>query len=178
MKLIKEFKDGRTAGDEILVVSEELFCKLMQDINIISFQVIKDENEWMNFNLSKNDKMKKSISSVRRIDYIESKKREQKERSYVRTIRKERLAKRNSSLKESYMISLSGCSLNAQRIFWEIYDAKTPVNRNYIFEKCHITPPTGDRAIKELIDCRLITRDGSKKTGHYKILESVGHSNL
>ena len=113
------------------------------------------------------------MSSVQYKDYINQKKKEQKERNCVRIIRKEKFAKRNISLPEPQMITLSGCSLNAQRIFWYIYDADITINRPALLKNFSFSFNTVDRSLKELLESHLIVRVGTKKLGHYEISENI-----
>lgn len=173
MEIIKEYKDGKIISDKIEKVTVDILNKMIDDSEILSFQILKTDNIAKDFNVTKNVTLKNRISSVRLKDIVESKKREQAERKFVRVTRRERCAKRNATLSVPDMVTLSGCSLNAQRIFWEIYDSKSIITRESLCEKFHIILRTASRAIKELVECRLIIRRGSKKTGHYEISEKI-----
>ncbi len=173
MEIIKEFKDGRITCEKITSVSANDILRLLENDEIATFQVVKLEEKKEKFNVTKNVTLKNRVPSFRLKDHLENKKKEQQERDFVKTTRKERCAERNFSLSERNMITLSGCSLNAQRIFWHIYDSKTPITREILCEIFRIVPMTASRAIKELTNNHLIVRCGSKKTGYYEISENV-----
>ena len=173
MEIIKEYKDGKIISDKVERVLATTLQELVNDSDIVAILITKDGNVDLNCILSKNDKIKNSVSSVQYKDYINQKKKEQKERNCVRIIRKEKFAKRNISLPEPQMITLSGCSLNAQRIFWYIYDADITINRPALLKNFSFSSNTVDRSLKELLESCLIVRIGSKKAGHYEISEKI-----
>ncbi len=173
MEIIKEYKDGKIISDKVERVLATTLQELVNDSDIVAILITKDGNVDLNCILTKNDKIKNSVSSVQYKDYINQKKKEQKERNCVRIIRKEKFAKRNISLPEPQMITLSGCSLNAQRIFWYIYDADITINRPVLLKNFSFSSNTVDRSLKELLESHLIVRVGTKKLGHYEISENI-----
>jgi hypothetical protein len=173
MEIIKEYRDGKIISDKVEKVTVDALNKMIYDSEILSFQIVKKDNIAKDSNVTKNVTLKNRVSSIKLKDIVESKKREQAERKFVRITRKERCAKRNATLSESDMVTLSGCSLNAQRIFWEIFDSEIFITRKHLCEKFHMIPMTASRVIKELVECRLIIRHGSKKAGHYEISEKI-----
>ena len=173
MEIIKEYKDGNIICDKVEKIPATTIRELVDDSDIVAILIIKDGTIEPNRILSKNDKIKKHVSSVQYKDYINKKKKEQKERNCVRIIRREKFAKRNISLPEPHMITLSGCSLNAQRIFWYIYDADMTINRPALLKNFSFSSNTVDRSLKELLESCLIVRIGSKKAGHYEISEKI-----
>ena len=183
MTIIKEYKDGRIVSEKVEKVTSTTLRKLVADSDIVAFSIIKDGDIEPKCILSKNDKIKKHVSSVQYKDYINQKKKEQKERNDVRIIRREKFVKRNISLPEPYMITLSGCSLNAQRMFWYIYDADMTINRPVLLKNFSFSSNIVDRSLKELIESCLIVRVGTRKVGHYEISEKIlssksNHSNV
>ncbi len=183
MEIIKEYKDGKIISDKVERVLATTLQELVNDSDIVAILITKDGNVDLNCILSKNDKIKNSVSSVQYKDYINQKKKEQKERNYVRIIRREKFAKRNISLPEPQMITLSGCSLNAQRIFWYIYDADITINRPVLLKNFSFSQRNIDRSLKELMESCLIVRVGTRKVGHYEISEKIlssksNHSNV
>lgn len=173
MEIIKEYRDGKIISDKVEKVLATTLRKLVADSDIAAILIIKDGYIKSNGILPKNGKIKKCISSIRYKDVVEQKRKEQKDRNDVRIIRREKYAKRNASLPESYMMTLSGCSLIAQQVFWFIYDIGAVVNRPVLFENFSFSQRTIDRSLKELLESYLVVRVGTKKAGHYEISEKI-----
>ncbi len=171
-ELIKENKNGQLNSEIITETSSIPFALLMEDDDIISFQIVKsvgrDENR-----ADKNNPLKNRMSSVRRKDVVEAQKKKQSELVVLRQMKKEYLSKRIISLPEKYMVILSGLTTKAQEVFWVLYDSTTHIDCNAIAEKCHSKVVTINCAIKELKDSGFVIRVGSKKTGHYEIERSI-----
>lgn len=183
MTIIKKYKDGRIVSEKVEKVTTTTLRKLVTDSDVVAFSIIKDGCTELKGILPKNGKIEKHVSSVQYKDYINQKKKEQKERNDVRIIRREKFAKRNISLPEPQMITLSGCSLNAQRIFWYIYDADITINRPVLLKNFSFSQRNIDRSLKELMESCLIVRVGTRKVGHYEISEKIlssksNHSNV
>ena len=165
-ELIKELNSGRVIKELFSDINSIPFKELIADKNILSFQVIKDlEGTKKTFNCS--------VSSVRKKDQMEEQKRKKLELTTLRQMKKEYLSKRIISLPNKYMIMLSGLTIKAQEVFWVLYDSTENIDCNIIADKCNSKVVTINCAIKELKNCGLITRVGSKKTGHYEIIEDA-----
>ena len=171
-ELIKENKNGQLKSEIITETSSIPFALLMEDDDIISFQIVKsvrpDESR-----VDKNTPLKNRISSVRRKDVVEAQKKKQSELVVLRQMKKEYLSKRLVSLPEKYMVLLSGLPTKAQEVFWVLYDSTENIDCNAIADKCHSKVVTINCAIKELKDSGLVIRVGSKKTGHYEIERDI-----
>lgn len=154
IKLIKKYKNGINRSDYYDATSIP-FEQLMDDNNIVSFEV------------------KKSSVQIRKKEYLDEKKKTQAEKLILRQMKKEYLSKRNVSLPDRYMVMLSGLTTKAQEIFWVIYDSVEKIDCNAIADKCHSKVVTINCAIKELTDSGLVIRVGSRKTGHYEIMEDI-----
>lgn len=165
-ELIKELNNGKVVKEVVTNITSIPFKELLEDDKIVSFQVIKDV-ECMN------NSFEGTISSVRKKDLMEEQKRKQLELTALRQIKKEYLSKRIMSLPNKYIIMLSGLTTKAQEVFWVLYDSTENIDCNTIAEKCHSKVVTINCAIKELKTCGLIIRVGSKKTGHYEIIEDA-----
>ena len=174
--MIEIFIERKSGEIENLTVEELSFTSiktLMEDNDVVSFLVVKALNNEMQYNAHKKCALKNIVSSVRRKDYINSKKREKEENDIIRKYRREKFLEKNKSLPEVIGRMLSVCSLNAQKVFWAIKESDKLTNREIICEVCVIASRTADIAIKELTDHNLIQRIGSKKTGHYIVKDEL-----
>ena len=162
MELIKKYKDGIKESEFYDDPTSIPFVELLNDNSIVSFSIRKEAIKGT---------VKNNLNSVRKIDAMQQRKKTQAELSTLRQMKKEYLSKRNTSLPDRYMIMLSRLTTKAQEVFWVIYDSTENIDCNAIAEKCHSKVVTINCAIKELKDNGLIIRVGSKKTGHYEVLQ-------
>lgn len=172
-ELIKENKEGQIKSEVITEINSIPFALLMEDDNIISFQIVKSNGYHEECIGKRNSSLKDRVSSVRRKDIVESQKKKLSELVILRQMKKEYLSKRIVSLPEKYMVILSGLTTKAQEVFWILYDSNDNIDCNTIADKCHSKVVTINCAIKELKDSGLVKRVGSKKTGHYEIDENI-----
>lgn len=171
-ELIKENKNGQFNSEIITETSSIPFALLMEDEDIISFQIVKSVGR-AESHAYKNNPLKSRMSSVRRKDVAEAQKKKLSELVVLRQMKKEYLSKRIISLPEKYMVILSGLTTKAQEVFWVLYDSIENIDCNAIANKCHSKVVTINCAIKELKDSGLVIRVGSKKTGHYEIERNI-----
>lgn len=74
MEIIKEYKDGNIIRDKVEKIPATTIRELVDDSDIVAILIIKDGTIEPNRILSKNDKIKKHVSSVQYKDYINKKK--------------------------------------------------------------------------------------------------------
>lgn len=173
MELYIERKNGELETQVISLSGNDLLTSLIKDDDVVSFQIVKETNTSDNFNGQKKCPIKYRLSSVRRKNVIEDKKREAEEKNISRRYRREKLLKKNESLPEIISTPLSVCSLNAQMVYWTIREAEKDINRKKICEVYPLATRTINNVIKELTDHCLIKRIGSKKTGYYQVCDDL-----
>ncbi len=174
-ELIKEYKDGLKKSEYYEEPTSIPFAELFSDNSIKSFKVIKSsqDDSMQKEELVTRKKTSALISSVKKKDLLEQHKKTQAEMLTLRQMKKEYLSKRNVSLPDRYMVMLSGLTTKAQEVFWVIYDSVDKIDCNAIADKCRSKVVTINCAIKELKDSGLVIRVGSRKTGHYEIMEDI-----
>lgn len=168
IELIKMYKDGINKSEYFNEPTSIPFAELLRDNRIVSFIINKDSND-----KTTQKARVGSISSIKKKDFMEQQKKSQAELSALRQMKKEYLTKRNVSLPDRYMLVLSGLTMKAQEVFWVLYDSAENIDCNTIADKCHSKVVTINCAIKELKESGLVIRVGSKKTGHYEIMDVI-----
>lgn len=173
MELYIEHKSGDTETRDFNSEDNELLLLLLEDEDVVSFQVIKGTDSASSFNAQKKCALKKTVSSIRKKDCLDNKKKETEENNISRRYRREKFLEKNISLPGIIGKTLSVCSLLSQKIYWSISETDHNLNREDLCNICNISKRTADIAIKELTDHSLIKREGTKKTGYYKICDTL-----
>ena len=92
-----------------------------------------------------------------------------KARQDVRKVAMEQLSERSAKLSEEARASLMALPLKHQQVFWAIADAVKPIQAGTVREQLGFGVNTLDRAVSALLACKLIERQGSKKSGGYVV---------
>lgn len=92
-----------------------------------------------------------------------------KARQEFRTAAMGQLSERAAKLGEEARGSLMALPLKHQQVFWAIADAGEPVQAGAVREQLGFGVNTLDRATSALLACKLIERQGSKKSGGYVV---------
>lgn len=92
-----------------------------------------------------------------------------KARQDVRKAAMEELSERAAKLSEEARGSLMALPLKHQQVFWAISDAKSPIQAGAVRQQLGFGLNTLDRATSALLACKLIAREGSKKSGGYVV---------